>query len=141
MSVIQDLLAQWQATGVQLEPPATQRELQSLKAMLKAQLPLGLDDFYQQANGMSDGEYDHHYISFWSITKILEEYHRLESQDSDGVFSALAIGDFLIYSSFIWLRVRRNSVSLFLDGSEEEFLDFTSFVERYINDPDSLPIL
>jgi cell wall assembly regulator SMI1 len=73
MSSIQDLVATWRAKGVRLEPPATESELAALEAALEARLPRDIREFYLEANGMSDLEYDGHWMSFWTIRKILSD--------------------------------------------------------------------
>jgi len=141
MRAIRDLVAGWRAEGVVLEPPATESELRELEVALKAKLPSDTREFYRQANGMPDLEYDRHQMSFWAIGKILSESERSEGHDPNGPFVDLAIADFLVNSWFLSLRVRNASVTLFLEGSGEEFHDFSSFAERYRSAPDSLPIL
>jgi SMI1 / KNR4 family (SUKH-1) len=141
VSAIHDLVAAWRAEGVRLEPPASEADLQSLEAALGAAVPLDARAFYLHANGMADLEYDHHSMSFWSIGKIISEGERSEGQDPNGPFSELAIADFLLNSWFVSLRVRCGAVYLFVEGSGEEFSDFSSFAARYLRSPDSLPIL
>jgi hypothetical protein len=86
MGSIQDLVATWRAKGVRLEPPATESELAALEAAFGVKLPRDVREFYLEANGMSDLEYDDHEMSFWSISKILSDPGRSEGQDPNGAF-------------------------------------------------------
>ena len=141
MSSIQDLFATWRGKGVRLEPPATESELAALGAALGVELPGDVREFYLEANGMSDLEYDDHEMSFWSIRKILSDPARTGGQDPNGAFSDFHMADCLINSWFLSFRVRSGSVSLFLEETGEEFANLSSFVSRYLEAPDSLHIL
>jgi hypothetical protein len=141
MGSIQDLVATWRAKGVRLEPPATESELAALEAAFGVRLPRDVREFYLEANGMSDLEYDDHEMSFWSISKILSDPGRSEGQDPNGAFSDFPMADFLLDSCFLSFRVRSGSVSLFLEGTGEEFANLSSFVSRYLEAPESLSIL
>jgi hypothetical protein len=138
MQGVRDLFAAWRAQGVVLEPPATGVELNRLEGALGARLPADVREFYQEANGMADLAYDQHEISFWSIAKILNESGRSEGSDPNGPYVDHAVGDFLINSWFICFRVRNGKVTVFLEGTGEEFPNLSSFAARYVNAPESL---
>jgi len=141
MRVIERLVEQWRSARVQLEPPASDSDLKSLAEALSAPLPADLVAFYELANGMPDLEYDAHEVSFWSIAKILAVREIRSGADPNGPYSDLAIGDFLLSSWFINLRVREGAVTLFIEGSGEEVQSLSALATRYIEAPDSLPIL
>ena len=141
MRAVRDLIAAWRTHGVALEPPASDADVNRLEVALEAPLPADLREFYQQANGMPHLEYDEHQLSFWSICKILSESQRSQGHDPNGPFVDLTVGDFLINSWFVSLRVRNGAVTVFLQGSGEEFSSLSSFAARYLSAPDSLPVL
>jgi hypothetical protein len=141
VNAIERLVEHWRSAGVPLEPPASDSDLRSLSEALAAPLPSDLAAFYQLANGMPDLEYDAHEVSFWSIAKILAERERRNGTDPNGSFSDLAIADFLINSWFFSLRVRCRAVTVFVEGSGEEVQSLSVLAARYIEAPESLPVL
>jgi hypothetical protein len=141
MSAIDRLIDYWRSADVLLQGPATPTDLQLLRLELGAPLPEDVTAFYGLANGMPDLAYDQHQMSFWSIGKILAERERRSGTDPNGPFTDLAFADFLLNSWFINLRVRDGSITIYLEGSEEEFDSLTAFAARYIEAPTSLPVL
>jgi len=141
MSAVRRLVENWRSSDVLLEPPASSDEIKSLEQSLGAPLPEDVATRYRLANGMPDLEYDSHEMSFWSIPKILNENERRDGNDPNGPFRDLAAADFLINSWFLYLRVRGSTVTLFLEGSGEEFPSLEALAARYVEAPNSLPIL
>jgi len=141
MNAIERLVDHWRSANVPLEPPASDSDLRALAQALAAPLPGDVAAFYKLANGMPDLEYDAHEVSFWSIPKILAERECRSGNDPNGPFTDLAIADFLLNSWFFNLRVRDGAVTLFVEGSEEEVPSLSALAARYIEAPDSLPVL
>ncbi len=141
MNAIARLVERWRSAGVPLEPPASTSDLLALETALAAPLPVDVAAFYKLANGMPDLVYDAHEVSFWSIARSLAERESRNGADPNGPFSDLAIADFLINSWFFNLRVQNGSVTLFVEGSEEEVQSLSALAARYVDAPGSLPVL
>lgn len=141
MNAIERLVEQWRYGNVKVLPPASSSELLALENALAAPLPTDVAAFYKLMNGMEDFEYDAHQISLWSIPKILTEGERRSGTDAIGPFNDLAIADFLINSWFLYLRVRNGTVTVLIGGAEEEVKSLSVFSARYVEAPNSLPVI
>ena len=103
--------------------------------MLGAALPPDVESFYAISNGMPDNDYDEHHVCFWSIERIARERH--DWPGSRG----LSFADFLINSWCFELFIADAHVRVWVDGTGESAGPFIDFLERYVDNPSSFPIL
>jgi len=92
---IQDVISKWKAENVELNPPATTEEIDATEAALNFKFPEDFKEFYLQANGFNDYEWQEHMFSFWSLSRIVEEFQEWTTGEFIGFC------DFLIMSHCI----------------------------------------
>lgn len=136
MGAVQRLVATWEQRGTALNPGASNAELDELRVLLGGLLPEDIREFYSLANGMPNGTYDDHQVSFWSISKI-----RDQQRDYGG--SQLGFADFLLYSwRFIFQVADAGVVVVSENVPPGQAMDtlggFDDFLEIYLTDPSRL---
>jgi hypothetical protein len=147
----------WSSTGVNLCSGASRQALKSFESTYGIRLPEDFHDFISTIDGMEDGYSDNNMVSFWPIDGIksvpeklitfagIPDYsriaNRLREPDSYFVFA-----DFLIWSHVYAIKLRsklgeKNQV-LWICGSEYRKIaeSFSDFLQRYLDDPESLLI-
>jgi len=139
MGIVERTIRSWQERRVELNPPASAADLQTLGHLLRREIPNDVRDFYLYANGMPAHVYDQHEVSFWSIPKIREEC--AESQEK-----MVGFADFLIYSWRFLFAVDESGVTIMTEnvppGSPVEALgSFSEFLQRYEANPCDLGVL
>jgi hypothetical protein len=133
MSAVEDLVTKWRHEGLELNPGASQAELDDLRALLGRELPDDVREFYSLVNGMPDLIYDRHFVSFWSIGKIRQEYGNWHERE-------VGFADFLIHSWRFILRADDAGVTVFSEnvapGQPPQNLGrFGDFLAAYQTDP------
>ena len=132
MSAAEDLVTRWRCEGLELNPSASQAELDDLRALLGRELPDDIREFYSLANGMVEGMCDLHFVSFWSIGQIRREYGEADTE--------IGFADFMIYSWRFIFRADDAGITVFCDnvapGQPLQNLGrFGDFLEAYLTDP------
>jgi hypothetical protein len=136
MGAVQRLVATWEQRGTALNPGASNAELDELRVLLGGLLPADIREFYSLANGMPNGTYDDHQVSFWSISKIREQ-----QRECGGAH--LGFADFLIDSWRFTFHVADFGVVVVSEnvapGQPMDTLGcFNDFLEIYLTDPSRL---
>jgi hypothetical protein len=133
-SVAKRVVDRWVESGVALNPPALPTDVENLRRLLRSDVPTDVRDFYLLANGMPDGVYDDHQVSFWSITKMHEQLGRWG--DSEPGFA-----DFLIDSWRFIFRVHQGRVFVVSEGDSMRNLGtFDAFLDTYLTNASDLGI-
>jgi hypothetical protein len=138
MKAIETVFARWHDSRTALNDGATQAQFHELEGMLGGSLPDDVRAFYARANGMPDFSADSHMVCFWSIERMRTE---ADARKIDG----LAFADFSIDAHRFIFRKTKNGFSVFSNnvapGSGlEEIGSFSTFLNLYLTDPESLKI-
>ncbi len=112
------------ARGVELEPPATKKQLALLEDDLQHALPPGIRAYLELFNGMPNGGDDGDFMRIWGVREMREH---LSGRGS----GQLAFADFLIASHFYVVDVRTGSVAIDHTPPTIPLGSWGRFVERY----------
>lgn len=139
MNVVERTIRSWQENGVDLNPPASSVDIQTLRDLLKCEVPDDIREFYGRANGMPAYVYDQHQVSFWSISTIRDEYTKSPDR-------MVGFADFLIFSWRFLFVVDKSGVTIATEnvrpGSRPKALgSFSQFLQWYEARPDELGVL
>jgi hypothetical protein len=130
-SAIERICERWRSGNVRLNPPATGSALDKLRPLLPNGVPADLAAFLAVSNGMKDYEADAWHLSMWSAERIARE-----RDVADGDW--LAIGDFMMSSTFVRIRSTGNDVRV--DGRPESFASLSEFFERCVATPEAFTV-
>ncbi len=116
-------------------PPATREQLRLLSNLLGVDLPADVMAFYEWSNGVPEGAYDAHGVAFWSIEKILRESTEWPCARGTG------FADFLFNSWCFEFVVEEGALRVRCGDGGERVESFGEFLERYLDRPETFPIL
>ncbi|QKJ29303.1 SMI1/KNR4 family protein [Mucilaginibacter mali] len=112
---IQNVLSKWQSEGVKLNPPASGAEIENVETILNFKFPQDFKEFYLQANGFADLDWQEHMFTFWPLDMIVEEF---ESHYSDKDF--IGFSDFLLASHMIGFSRKKPGIFKSYDSLDGE---------------------
>jgi len=137
--MMHQLLDRWRREGVGLQGGAHEGDIAAIEGLMGASLPDDARAFYACVNGMQDFDYDGRFVSMWSAERMLSEREVATGAEDRGEFVQVAFADVMISSWFFWFRIRDQCrVTVFAELTAEEFPNFSAFVDRYVQDPDTL---
>jgi hypothetical protein len=114
---IEEVISKWRSEGVKLNPPATIAEIETTEAVLNFRFPQDFKDFYLQANGFADLDWQEHMFTLWPLELIIKEF------EENGNDTFVGFCDFLIASHFIGYYKNIEGVYKFYIGQEvKDFL-------------------
>jgi hypothetical protein len=131
---IDDVIAMWKLEGVELNPAASESDLQRLSTFLRCSLPADVEKFYRLANGVPDG--DSRLMTFWSIEEIATDPDSvLEGDDRRTIAFAHAMA-FAWYYRYV---ATPDGVSVVSDlEPERSWPSLSSFLRNYLDDPSNV---
>lgn len=137
-TLLEKVLHLWRAQGTGLNLGASDVELARLESFLRVALPADVRDYFAAANGMLEGESTGYITCFWPIERIVTDSHVQQGIDAHGEFRDIAFVDVMIDAWFVWLRVRADRVSIFVEAMDLELPSLTEFFTRYLESSGAL---
>lgn len=118
---IKEAIAFWDECEVKMNPPATAADFEKAETILSFSFPDDFKALYAVVNGFDDYEWQEYMFSFWSLSRIIEEFVESENKNIIGFC------DFLINSHVIGFK--RNTVGIFNDYSTDHEPIALTFIE------------
>jgi hypothetical protein len=111
------VLRLWKEQGIDLNPPASNDGLLRLASMLGNPLRPDLEEFYQSADGMRDGQMNGWHVSFRPIERVMREMDVVPR----GERHWWALADVLIDSSFFRICPEGERTLVFTESTQAVF--------------------
>lgn len=101
---VHELLLKWRKENVKLNPPSSIAEIESAESFLNFKFPPDFKEFYLQADGFADLDWQQHMFTLWPIEMIVTEFTKNRNKHFIGFC------DFLIASHYIGFNKNRAGV-------------------------------
>jgi hypothetical protein len=109
VETISNIIEQWKAEKIQLNPPATPGAIQHVEAITGYIFPPDFKDVYLITDGFKEWDWTPNMFSLWPLQRIIDEYLDQKSRSNNSPYEQ-QLADFLINSHQIGFLRNRTGV-------------------------------
>jgi hypothetical protein len=140
--LVERLVSVWTSQGISLRQGVRSEDIQQFERKWRIRMPRKLTTYFLRVDGMAPGEYDEQMIRFWPLSELKPAVPELRAIDV-----ALYADEFLFADHSIWAHVYVINLGSLTYGRVAiggggfpipVAKSFGDFLERYLNDPDSI---
>ncbi|SDX31920.1 SMI1/KNR4 family protein [Hymenobacter psychrophilus] len=151
------LKAAWEKAHIRAAQPASRAEIRAFERKYSVQLPKDMFDYFEQVNGMLDGEADDDLFAFYSLDQLetvadkFKDWHGVPKY-SDALTTLDKPETYFVFSDFFInleaFAIRLDDSSIFnqhvyaICGGIHQVVatSFSAFIDLYLHDSDTLII-